>query len=254
MQRDIANLKRALRDHPHLTGFLPVVAPGSVLQGMRDEYYGTEEKLSAALGEALACEYKAITDAGLIVQIDDAWLAAKYDVMVPPARFSDYFAWAEQKVEALNRALDGIPKHRAATMCAGEAGTDPTPTMLPPKTSLTLFSGEGGRLFLEMANPRHEHEWQIWQKTKLPSDRGAAARRDCAHHERCGASEARCRAFSPAANWSAVSVLSDSTDCGFAQGVFYRRVHPSIMWAKLEALAEGAKLATAELWGRAAAA
>src|ERR1700721_4502767 len=103
VQRDIANLKEALRKHPQVKGFLPVVAPASVLQGLRDEYYGTEEKLSSALGEALRAEYKAITDAGLIVQLDDAWLAAKYDVMVPPALFADYYSWAEQKVDALNR-------------------------------------------------------------------------------------------------------------------------------------------------------
>jgi 5-methyltetrahydropteroyltriglutamate--homocysteine methyltransferase len=110
VERDIDNLKAALRGKPGVTGFLPVVAPASVLQGLRDEYYGTEEKLSLALGEALRTEYKAITDAGLIVQLDDAWLAAKYDVMVPPGRFADYYAWAEQKVAALNRALDGIPQ------------------------------------------------------------------------------------------------------------------------------------------------
>ena len=111
------------------------MAPASVLQGLRDEYYGTEEKLSLALGEALRTEYKAITDAGLIVQLDDAWLAAKYDVMVPPGRFADYYAWAEQKVAALNRALDGIRKSKADTTCAGEAGTDRTPTTYRLKIS-----------------------------------------------------------------------------------------------------------------------
>ena len=112
-----------------------------------------------------------------------------------------------------------------------------------------------GGYSLEMANPRHEHEWQIWQKTKLPPRSRTTARRHRAHHQRCRASKACGRtpgARSP--SWSAASVSSASTDCGFAQGVFYRRVHPSIMWAKLEALAEGARLATAELWGRAAAA
>ena len=134
VERDIDNLKAALRGNPGAQGFLPVVAPASVLQGLRDEYYGTEEKLSLALGEALRTEYKAITDAGLIVQLDDAWLAAKYDVMVPPAS-ADYYAWAEQKVAALNRALDGIPKSKADTTCAGEAGTDRTPTTYRLKIS-----------------------------------------------------------------------------------------------------------------------
>ena len=81
IQRDIANLKAALRGAGSAVGFLPVVAPASVLAGLRDEYYGSDEKLSDALGKALHEEYKAVTDAGLIVQLDDAWLAAKYDVM-----------------------------------------------------------------------------------------------------------------------------------------------------------------------------
>ena len=105
----LATSRRRCAAQVLLPGFFPWSLPASVLQGLRDEYYGSEEKLSAALGEALREEYKAITDAGLIVQLDDAWLAAKYDVMVPPARFADYYAWAEQKVAALNRALEGIP-------------------------------------------------------------------------------------------------------------------------------------------------
>jgi len=126
VQRDIANLKVALRGTRGVTGFLPVVAPASVLQGLRDEYYGTEEKLSVALGEALRTEYKAITDAGLIVQLDDAWLAAKYDMMVPPGR-------------SIARST-ASPKLRAATTSAGEAGTGRTAMTLRPKILSTLFS------------------------------------------------------------------------------------------------------------------
>ena len=172
MQRDIANLKEALRQHPQVKGFLPVVAPASVLQGLRDEYYGTEEKLSSALGEALRAEYKAITDAGLIVQLDDAWLAAKYDVMVPPAKFSDYYAWAEQKVEALNRALDGIPVTQSRYhVCWGSWNGPHTNDVAAEDIIDLILRVKVGGYSLEMANPRHEHEWQIWQKTKLPPDR-----------------------------------------------------------------------------------
>jgi 5-methyltetrahydropteroyltriglutamate--homocysteine methyltransferase len=255
VQRDIANLKGVLQKHPQVNGFLPVVAPASVLQGMRDEYYGTEEKLSAALGEALRVEYKTITDAGLIVQIDDAWLAAKYDVMVPPAKFSDYYAWAEQKVEALNRALDGIPAAQSRYhVCWGSWNGPHTNDVAAEDIVDLILRVKVGGYSLEMANPRHEHEWQIWQKTKLPSDRlllpGVIAHTtNVVEHPKLIAER-----LVRLAKLVGRERVIGSTDCGFAQGVFYRRVHPSIMWAKLEALAEGAKLATVELWGRAAAA
>ncbi len=253
VQRDIANLKEGLRNYPNVKGFLPVVAPASVLQGVRDEYYGTEEKLSAALGEALRSEYRAITDAGLIVQLDDAWLAAKYDVMVPPAKFADYYVWAEQKVEALNRALDGIPERLSRYHVCWGSWNGPHTNDVPAEDIVDLILGvKVGGYSLEMANPRHEHEWQIWQKTKLPPQcvllPGVIAHTtNVVEHPRLVAER-----LVRLAKLVGRERVIGSTDCGFAQGVFYRRVHPSIMWAKLEALAEGARLATAELWGRAA--
>ena len=255
VERDIDNLKAALRGNPGAQGFLPVVAPASVLQGLRDEYYGTEEKLSLALGEALRTEYKAITDAGLIVQLDDAWLAAKYDVMVPPGRFADYYAWAEQKVAALNRALDGIPQEQSRYhVCWGSWNGPHTNDVSAEDIIDLILSVKVGGYSLEMANPRHEHEWRIWEKTKLPPGRvlipGVIAHTtNVVEHPKLVAER-----LVRLARLVGRERVIGSTDCGFAQGVFYQRVHPSIMWAKLEALAEGARLATQELWGRAAAA
>ncbi len=255
VQRDIANLKAALRDAPGVAPFLPVVAPASVLQGLRDEYYGTDEKLSEALGAALHTEYKAITDAGLIVQLDDAWLAAKYDVMVPPARFADYYAWAEQKVAALNRALDGIPEQQSRYhVCWGSWNGPHTNDVAAEDIVGLILSVKVGGYSLEMANPRHEHEWRVWEKAKLPPQRvllpGVIAHTtNVVEHPKLVAER-----LVRLAKLVGRERVIGSTDCGFAQGVFYQRVHPSIMWAKLEALAEGARLATQELWGRAAAA
>ena len=255
MQRDIGNLKAALRGHPGVRGFLPVAAPASVLQGLRDEYYGTEEKLSAALGEALREEYKAITDAGLIVQLDDAWLAAKYDVMVPPATFSDYYSWAEQKVAALNRALEGIPEQQSRYhVCWGSWNGPHTNDVAAEDIADLILSVKVGGYSLEMANPRHEHEWRVWEKAKLPPERvlipGVIAHTtNVVEHPKLVAER-----LVRLAKLVGRERVIGSTDCGFAQGVFYQRVHPSIMWAKLEALAEGARLASAELWGRTAAA
>ena len=255
VQRDIANLKVALRGTRGVTGFLPVVAPASVLQGLRDEYYGTEEKLSVALGEALRTEYKAITDAGLIVQLDDAWLAAKYDMMVPPGRFADYYVWAEQKIAALNRALDGIPEAQSRYhVCWGSWNGPHSNDVAAEDIVDLILSVNVGGYSLEMANPRHEHEWRVWEKAKLPPERvlipGVIAHTtNVVEHPKLVAER-----LVRLAKLVGRERVIGSTDCGFAQGVFYRRVHPSIMWAKLEALAEGAQLATAELWGRAAAA
>jgi 5-methyltetrahydropteroyltriglutamate--homocysteine methyltransferase len=255
VQRDIANLKAALRGFPGVAGFLPVVAPASVLQGLRDEYYGTEEKLSLALGEALRTEYKAITDAGLIVQLDDAWLAAKYDMMVPPGRFADYYAWAEQKVAALNRVLDGIPENQSRYHVCWGSWNGPHSNDVAAKDIVDLIlSVKVGGYSLEMANPRHEHEWRVWKKAKLPAHRvlipGVIAHTTNVIEHPMLVAERLVRLAKLVGRERVIG----STDCGFAQGVFYQRVHPSIMWAKLEALAEGAQLATAELWGRAASA
>lgn len=252
VQRDIANLKAALRTNPGVAGFLPVVAPASVLAGLRDEYYGTEEKLSLALGEALRTEYKAIAEAGLIVQIDDAWLAAKYDVMVPPARFADYYAWAEQKVAALNHALEGVPEQQSRYhVCWGSWNGPHTNDVAAEDIIDLILSVKVGGYSLEMANPRHEHEWRVWENAKLPPQRvllpGVISHTtNVVEHPELVAER-----LVRLAKLVGRERVIGSTDCGFAQGVFYQRVHPSIMWAKLEALAEGGRLATAELWGRA---
>jgi 5-methyltetrahydropteroyltriglutamate--homocysteine methyltransferase len=255
--RDIANLKAALRGAgaSGIKGFLPVAAPASVLAGLRDEYYGSEEKLSDALGAALATEYKAITDAGLIVQIDDAWLAAKYDVMVPPGTMADYRAWAEQKIAALNRALDGVPESQSRYhVCWGSWNGPHSNDVAAADIIDLILEVKVGGYSLEMANPRHEHEWRLWEKVELPPQRvlvpGVISHTTNVVEHPMLVAERLVRLAKLVGRERVIG----STDCGFAQGVFYQRVHPSIMWAKLGALAAGARLATAELWGKAAAA
>ena len=109
--RDIAGLKRAIAGKNVVNAFLPVVAPASVVPARTDEFYKSEEEALFAIAATMREEYKAITDAGLIAQIDDAFLASVYDVMVPPKSLADYRKWAELRIEALNHALAGIPEH-----------------------------------------------------------------------------------------------------------------------------------------------
>ena len=249
LERDIATLKGAVEKSGAPRGFLPVVAPASVLSDLHDEHYGDERTLYFALAEALRHEYRTIADSGLIVQIDDAWLAAKYDRMVPPGTLADYRKWAEIRIDALNHALEGIPRERTRYHICWGSWNGPHTTDVELKDIVDMvLSVEVGGYALEMANPRHEHEWRLWKDVKLPEGRvlipGVISHTTNVVEHPALIAE---RIVRLAELVGRENVLA-GTDCGFAQGVFYQRVHPSIMWAKLESLVEGARLATRELW------
>ena len=250
VRRDIDTLKGAVEKSGAPGGFLPVVAPASVLSDLHDEHYGDERELYFALAGALRHEYRAIAESGLIVQIDDAWLAAKYDRMVPPGTLADYRKWAEIRIDALNHALDGIPRERTRYHICWGSWNGPHTTDVELKDIVDMvLSVEVGGYALEMANPRHEHEWRLWKDVKLPEGRvlipGVISHTTNVVEHPALVAE---RIVRLAELVGRENVLA-GTDCGFAQGVFYQRVHPSIMWAKLESLVEGARLATRELWG-----
>ncbi len=251
LQRDIANLKAAMKQAGVKHGFLPVVAPASVVPARKDEHYRNEEEALFAIAEALREEYKMIVDAGLTVQVDDAYLASFYDVMVPPRSLADFRKWAAVRVEAVNHALKGIPEEQSRYhLCWGSwNGPHTNDVAIKDIIDLVLKVRVGG-YSLEMANPRHEHEWRVWEKVKLPKGRAlvpglVSHSTNVVEHPELVAE----RIVRLAKLVGRENVMA-STDCGFAQGPFTRRVHPSIMWAKLRAVAEGARLATRELWRR----
>jgi 5-methyltetrahydropteroyltriglutamate--homocysteine methyltransferase len=121
LQRDIDNFKSALAKAGAKQGFLPVAAPASVIPDRVNEHYKSEEDLLVAIAEAMRTEYKAIVDAGLYVQLDDARLAVTYDRMVPPKSFAEYKSWVARQVELINHALQGIPEERVLGKLAGPA-------------------------------------------------------------------------------------------------------------------------------------
>jgi 5-methyltetrahydropteroyltriglutamate--homocysteine methyltransferase len=252
LKRDIDNFKAALGRVKVEEAFLPVAAPASVIPDRKNEYYPSDDKLVEAIANAMRTEYRAIVDAGFILQLDDARLAVTYDRMVPPGTFQDYRKWAERLVEATNHALEGIPEDRVRYhVCWGSwAGPHVSDVALKDIVDLILKVRVGAYL-IEGANPRHEHEWKVWEGVKLPAGRMLApgvishATSVVEHPELVAERLVRLAKIVGREN-----VLA-GTDCGFAQGVFYRRVHPSIMWAKFEALVEGARLASKQLWGRA---
>jgi 5-methyltetrahydropteroyltriglutamate--homocysteine methyltransferase len=249
LKRDIDNFKSALKDVKVEEAFLPVAAPASVIPDRKNEYYKSDEELIRAIGAAMRTEYRMIIDAGFLLQLDDARAAVTYDRMVPPASFADYRKWLALQVEVLNDAIAGLPVDRIRYhVCWGSwPGPHTTDVALNDIVDLILDM-KVGAFVIEGANPRHEHEWRVWERAKLPQGKVlipgviSHATNVVEHPELVAERIVRLARLVGRENVIA------GTDCGFAQGPFHRRVHPSIMWAKLGALAEGARLASAELW------
>jgi len=246
---DIDNFKAALKDVKVEEEFLPVAAPASVIPDRKNEYYKSEEELIRAIGAAMRTEYRMIIDAGFVLQLDDARAAVTYDRMVPPASFADYRKWLALQVDVLNEAIAGLPADRIRYHVCWGSWPGPHTTDVPLKDIVDLVLGmKVGAYVIEGANPRHEHEWRVWQSAKLPAGKVlipgviSHATNVVEHPELVAERIVRLARLVGREN-----VLA-GTDCGFAQGPFHRRVHPSIMWAKLDALVKGARLASAELW------
>ncbi len=249
LQRDIDNFKAALKDAKVEEAFLPVAAPASVIPDRKNEYYKSEEDLIRAIGAAMRTEYRMIIDAGFVLQLDDARAAVTYDRMVPPGSFADYRKWLALQVEVVNEAIAGLPADRIRYHVCWGSWPGPHTTDVPLKDIVDLIlEMKVGAYVIEGANPRHEHEWRVWESAKLPPDRVlipgviSHATNVVEHPELVAERIVRLTRLVGRENVIA------GTDCGFAQGPFHRRVHPSIMWAKLDALVKGARLASAELW------
>jgi 5-methyltetrahydropteroyltriglutamate--homocysteine methyltransferase len=255
LQRDIDNLKTATKTAGVDEAFLPVAAPSSAIPDRRNEYYKTDEDLVVALAEALRTEYRAIVDAGFLLQVDDARAAVTYDRMVPPGTFEEYYSWLARHVDVLNHALEGIPQDRVRYHVCWGSWPGPHTTDVPlGKIVDLILKVNAGAYLIEAANPRHEHEWKVWQKVKLPPDKilvpGVVSHgTNVVEHPELVAE--RLLRF---ASCVGRENLIAGTDCGFAQEELNRRVHPSVMWAKLEAMTEGARIASQQLWGGSAAA
>jgi 5-methyltetrahydropteroyltriglutamate--homocysteine methyltransferase len=248
--RDIANLVSAMETGGAEQGFLPVVAPASCFPTLVDEHYGSEQAALMGVAEALHEEYQAIVDAGLQVQVDDAFIPFMYDVLVPPGTMEDYLAWAQPRIDAVNHALEGIPEEMVRYhVCWGSwNGPHTNDIALRDVLPLVLQVNAGTYLF-ENANPRHEHEWRVWEDVELAAGKILApgvvghATNIVEHPELVAERLERIgRIVGP-------ERLMASTDCGFAQGPYLRRVHPTIQWAKLTSLSEGARIAGRELRG-----
>src|SRR5712691_3240858 len=242
VQADVENLKVALQNVNVEEAFMPSLAPR--LLG-KNEHYESDEEYLFAVGEAMREEYQAIVNAGFVVQIDDPWLAEFYNDdpgsrPLPP----------ETHVEVINHALRGIPaeKVRFHTCYGITEGPRVHDAALKDYVQLMLRINAGAYSF-EAANPRHQHEWHVWEEVKLPRDKiiipgmVSHASNIVEHPELIADLLVTYGKLVEREN-----VIAGS-DCGFSsQATFNPEVHPTVVWAKFQAMAEGAKLASKRLW------
>jgi 5-methyltetrahydropteroyltriglutamate--homocysteine methyltransferase len=249
VQRDIANLNEAIHAAAVQEAFIPAVAPGTIEGQRPNEHYPSTEAYLFAIADAMRHEYRAIVDAGFLLQVDDPRTAVMYDLHDPAPGREEYRAYVEVRLAALARALAGIPPDRVRYHVCWGSWHGPHSTDIPLADILDLIlEVPVGAYALEGANPRHEHEYHVWERVKLPAGKilipGVIAHTtNTVEHPELVAE----RIDRYAERVGAENVIAGS-DCGFAQGALYQRVHPSIMWAKLQALVEGARLASRRLY------
>jgi 5-methyltetrahydropteroyltriglutamate--homocysteine methyltransferase len=244
--RDIDNLKAALGGLAHEDVFMPAVAPSGV---GRNEYYRTEEEYFHAVGQAMHCEYQAIVDAGFLVQIDDPFLTELFSYSNLSA--AECRKTAAMYVEALNHGLEGIPAEKVRYHTCYGINEGPRIHDVPLKDIVdVMLQIHAGAYSFEAANARHEHEYHVWESVKLPEGKALIpgvithASNIVEHPELIAERITRYARLVGRENVIA------GADCGFSsQATYSTEVHPTVVWAKFQAMAEGARLATRQLWG-----
>jgi len=241
---DIANLKNAMAAAGAEEAFMCSVGPGSFARG-EDLHYKTEEEFVFAAADAMRHEYNAIVEAGVVLQIDDPSLPDNWDMINPEPPLAEFKKFERVRIEALNHALRGLPEDRIRYHICWGSWHGPHTTDIPLQDIVDLvLSVNAGAYSVEAGNVRHEHEWRVWQATKLPEGKllipGVVSHAtNIVEHPQVVAD----RILRYARVVGRENVIA-GTDCGLGG-----RIHPQIAWAKLAALAEGAKLASGELWG-----
>ena len=240
---DIANFKAALAANGVSEGFMTSIGPGSASR-IGNEYYKSDEEFVFACAEAMREEYKAIIDAGLVLQIDDPAIAENFDQINPEPTAEDYRKFTMPRVEALNHALRGLPRDRIRFhLCWGSWHGPHTTDIAMRDIVDVMLSIDAGAYSFEAGNVRHEHEWAVWKDARLPDDKlilpGVVSHAtNVVEHPELVAE--RIGRFARLVGRERVIA---STDCGLGG-----RVHRDIAWAKLETLAQGAAIASRQLW------
>jgi 5-methyltetrahydropteroyltriglutamate--homocysteine methyltransferase len=240
---DIANLRKALAAAGAEEGFMCAIGPGSFARG-EDLYYKTEEEFVFAAAEAMREEYKAIVDAGIVLQIDDPSLPDNWDMINPVPPLDEFKKFERVRIDALNHALRGLPPERIRYHICWGSWHGPHTTDIPLADIADLMLAvNAGAYSVEAGNVRHEHEWRVWREVRLPDGKrlipGVVSHAtNIVEHPQVVADR-----IVRYANVVGRQNVIAGTDCGLGG-----RIHPQIAWAKLEALVEGARLASRELW------
>ncbi len=250
LQRDLANLKAAVAESGAHEAFVPAISPSDVAGNQVNEHYGTDEEFLNAIADAMNVEYRAIVDAGFVLQIDDPYLV-NYYIKNPELSIEQCRAWARGQVEAINRSLKEIPEDRVRYHTCYGINMGPRVHDMEMKDILDIVLDiRAGAYSFEFGNPRHEHEWRCWEDVKLADGKsvipGVITHSSLVveHPELIADRLTRFAGIVGRDN-----VIAGG-DCGFGtQAMATPEVHPSIVWAKFEAMAEGARIASERLWG-----
>jgi 5-methyltetrahydropteroyltriglutamate--homocysteine methyltransferase len=250
LRRDLDAFKAALRGVEVQDAFVPAIAPAMVGRG-QNQHYQTEEEYVFAIAEALRVEYKTIVDAGFLLQIDDPGLGETWDMMIPAPPLEEYRRIQTRNVDALNHALAGIPEDRVRYHLCWGSWQGPHVHDLGLRDVIDLMLRVKAQAYsVEAATPRHSYEWRVWEDVKLPDGKllipGVIAHTTAVVEHPETVAE---RIMNFARLVGRERVIA-GVDCGFAQGALYQRQHPSVMWAKFEALVAGARLVSERLWRR----
>lgn len=249
VQRDIANFRDALAGMDRIDAFMPSASPLAIVGLRANPHYATQEEFIYAVAAAMREEYTRIVEAGFLLQVDDAILPQMFDMMRDRPR-SEIVRYCELGISALNHALEDIPEDRVRFHACWGSWNGPHSSDIPLREIVGLLLKVNAQGYaIEASNARHEHEWQVWADVKLPDDKILIP--GCISHqtnvvESPELVELRIRNF---ASVVGVENVIAGSDCGFCQGYNEVRVHPSIQWAKLRSLAEGAALASRSLIG-----
>jgi len=250
LESDIANLKAATDHLKSEEVFMPAISPSDIEGRQLNEYYKSDEEYLYAIADAMSEEYRKIVDAGFLLQVDDPRLVTYY-ISQPQASIEDCRKWAELRVEVLNHALRGIPPEcvRFHTCYGINIGPRVHEMNLKDIVDIMLKVNAGAYSF-EAANPRHEHEWKVWENVALPEGKiiipGVISHStNLVEHPELIAD--RLTRFASVVGKE--NVIAGG-DCGFSSFANTEpEIHPTVVWAKFQAMAEGAKLASQELWG-----
>jgi len=251
LQTDIANLKAALRGLSVEEAFMPATSPTNIESQRRNEYYPTEEAYLYAIADAMREEYHGIVTAGCVLQIDDPRLVTYY-VANPTLSVEQCRKWAELRVEVLNYALRDIPPEQVRFHTCYGINIGPRIHDMPLQDIIDIMLKiNAGAYSFEAANPRHEHEWRVWESVKLPEAKvlipGVISHTtNLIEHPELVAER-----LVKYANIVGRERVIAGSDCGFSSFASSEpEIHPTVVWAKFQAMAEGARLASQQLWGR----